>query len=68
MAISSCKNITLIKINISLLNSMCNNTIGIDYIGVNTNDLLVGSLQCALKKKKVLGQKPNCCPMRIRNR
>ena len=47
---------------------MCNNTIGIDYIGVNTNDLLVGSLQCALKKKKVLGQKPNCCPMRIRNR
>lgn len=31
---------------------MCNNTIGIDYIGVNTNDLLVGSLQCALKKKR----------------
>lgn len=31
---------------------MCNNTIGIDYIGVNTNDLLVGSLQCALKKRK----------------
>lgn len=36
---------------------MCNNTIGIDYIGVNTNDLLVGSLQCALKKKESTGSK-----------
>lgn len=71
MAISSCKNITLNKTNINLLNSMSNNTIGIDYIGVNTNittnDLSVGSLQCALKKESTGDQNPNCCPMRIRN-
>jgi len=71
MAISSCNNIKVNKTSINLLNSMSNNTIGIDYIGFNTNittnDLSVGSLQCALKKESTGDQKPSCCPMRIRN-
>lgn len=71
LALSSCKNITLAKTNIDLVNSMTNNSIGIDYIGVNTTitstDLSVGSLKCTGKQKSTGDQKPNCCPMRLRS-
>ena len=49
---------------------MTNNSIGIDYIGVNTvissTDLSVGSMKCPGKQKSTGDQKPNCCPMRLR--
>lgn len=70
LALSSCKNITLSKTNIDLISSMTNNSIGIDYIGVNTDisstDLSVGSMKCPGKQKSTGDQKPNCCPMRLR--
>jgi hypothetical protein len=70
LALSSCKNITLSKTNIDLISSMTNNSIGIDYIGVNTvissTDLSVGSMKCPGKQKSTGDQKPNCCPMRLR--
>ena len=46
LALSSCNNITLSKTHIGLISSMTNNSIGIDYIGDNTQirstDLSVG--------------------------
>ena len=71
LALSSCKNITLSKTHIGLISSMTNNSIGIDYIGDNTqitsSDLSVGGLKSINKQQSTGDQKPNCCPMRIRS-
>lgn len=71
LALSSCKNITLSKTNINIINSMTNNSIGIDYIGVNTqitsSDISVGFMKSRGKQQSTGDQKPNCCPMRLRS-
>ena len=71
IAIASSKTILLKNTKIDLINSKTANTIGIDYIGVNTfistDNITVGTLMCPVKDGGGANQKAIGCPMRIRS-